>query len=71
MKLKNDQIKLLADTVKGIGVAWIVGGIIAPLLRVEGPFPYAVMVMFGIGFGILCVSAALFILTFLEDDSNG
>ena len=37
MKLKNDQIKLLADTVKGVGVAWIVGGIIAPLLRVEGP----------------------------------
>ena len=65
VKLSNDQIKLLADTLKGIGIAWIVGGVIAPLLRIDAPFSYIVMVALGVGLGALCILFALYILTFL------
>lgn len=68
MKLSNDQIKLLADTAKGIGIAWIVGGAIAPLLRIDAPFPYIVMVALGLGLGALCILISLYILTFLKED---
>ena len=68
MKMSNDQIKLLADTAKGIGIAWIVGGIIAPILRAETPFPYVVMVATGIGIGALCILIALGILNLLKED---
>ena len=69
MNLSNDQIKLLADTLKGIGVAWIVGGVIAPILRIDVPLPYIVMVALGVGLGVLCILGALYILTFLKEDA--
>ena len=68
MKLGNDQIKLLADAAKGIGIAWIVGGIVAPILRIETPFSYLVMATLGLGMGALCILIALGILTLLKED---
>ena len=68
MNLSNDQIKLLADAAKGIGIAWIVGGIVAPILRIETPFSYLVTAVTGIGMGALCILIALGILTLLKED---
>lgn len=70
MNLGNDQIKLLADAAKGVGIAWIVGGIVAPILRIETPFSYLVMVALGLGMGALCILIALGILTLLKEDES-
>lgn len=66
-KLNNDQIKLLADTAKGLGLSWIVGGVIAPILRPDTPFPYIIMVILGVVLGAICVVFALGLLTLTED----
>ena len=70
MNLGNDQIKLLVDAAKGVGIAWIVGGIVAPILRIETPFSYLVMAALGLGMGALCILIALGILTLLKDDES-
>ena len=70
MNLGNDQIELLADAAKGVGIAWIVGGIVAPILRIETPFSYLGMVALGLGMGALCILIALGILTLLKEDES-
>jgi hypothetical protein len=68
-EVRKERVKMVAGGLNALGIASIIGGVIAPLLDTARPFA-ALRSLVGLVLGVACVAGAIYLLRYMKRREN-